>query len=190
MSEIKNLQALEILDSRGNPTVQVTATLASGAKASAGVPSGASTGILEAIELRDGDKNRYLGKGVQKAVANVNGELLTALKGMAADDQRAVDMKMIELDGTPNKGRLGANALLGISMAVARAMAVETGMPLYQRLSTGQPFTLPVPMCNIMNGGQHADNNVDIQEFMVMPVGLPTFSEALRAGAEIFHTLK
>jgi enolase len=190
MSEIKNLQALEILDSRGNPTVQVTATLASGAKASAGVPSGASTGILEAIELRDGDKNRYLGKGVQKAVANVNGELLKALKGMAADDQRALDTKMIELDGTPNKGRLGANAILGISIAAARAMAIETGVPLYQRLSTGVPFTLPVPMCNIMNGGQHADNNVDIQEFMVMPVGLPTFGEALRAGAEIFHTLK
>lgn len=190
MSEIKNLQALEILDSRGNPTVQVTATLASGAKASAGVPSGASTGILEAIELRDGDKSRYLGKGVQKAVANVNGELLTALKGMAADDQRALDTKMIELDGTPNKGRLGANAILGISMAAARAMAIETGVPLYQRLSNGQPFTLPVPMCNIMNGGQHADNNVDIQEFMVMPVGLPTFGEALRASAEIFHTLK
>jgi enolase len=190
MSEIKNLQALEILDSRGNPTVQVTATLASGAKASAGVPSGASTGILEAIELRDGDKNRYLGKGVQKAVANVNGELLKALKGMAADDQRALDAKMIELDGTPNKGRLGANAILGISIAAARAMAIETGVPLYQRLSTGVPFTLPVPMCNIMNGGQHADNNVDIQEFMVMPVGLPTFGEALRAGAEIFHTLK
>ena len=190
MSEIKNLQALEILDSRGNPTVQVTATLASGAKASAGVPSGASTGILEAIELRDGDKNRYLGKGVQKAVANVNGELLKALKGMAADDQRALDHKMIELDGTTNKGRLGANAILGISIAAARAMAIETGVPLYQRLSTGVPFTLPVPMCNIMNGGQHADNNVDIQEFMVMPVGLPTFGEALRAGAEIFHTLK
>jgi enolase 1/2/3 len=190
MSEIKNLQALEILDSRGNPTVQVTATLAGGAKASAGVPSGASTGILEAIELRDGDKNRYMGKGVQKAVANVNGELLTALKGMAADDQRALDKKMIELDGTANKGRLGANAILGVSMAVARAMAIETGVPLYQRLSSGQPFTLPVPMCNIMNGGQHADNTVDIQEFMVMPVGLPTFGEALRASAEIFHTLK
>lgn len=190
MSEIKNLQALEILDSRGNPTVQVTATLASGAKASAGVPSGASTGILEAIELRDGDKSRYMGKGVQKAVANVNGEILTALSGTAADNQRDLDNKMLELDGTPNKSRLGANALLGVSMACARAMAVETDVPLYQRLSTGQPFTLPVPMCNIMNGGQHADNNVDIQEFMVMPVGLPTFSEALRASTEIFHTLK
>ena len=140
MSEIKNLQALEILDSRGNPTVHVKATLASGATASAGVPSGASTGILEAIELRDGDKSRYMGKGVQKAVANVNGEILTALQGTAADDQRALDEKMLELDGTPNKSRLGANALLGVSMACARAMAIETGVPLYQRLSTGQPF--------------------------------------------------
>ena len=190
MSQIENLQALEILDSRGNPTVQVNVTLASGASAVAMVPSGASTGINEAVELRDGDKSRYLGKGVTKAVANVNGEIASALKGFAADDQAAVDKKIIELDGTPNKGRLGANALLGVSMAVARAMAAEQKVPVYKRLAPDGDYTLPVPMCNIMNGGQHADNNVDIQEFMIMPIGLPSFSEALRAAAEIFHTLK
>ncbi len=190
MSQIEHLQALEILDSRGNPTVQVDVTLASGASAAAMVPSGASTGINEAVELRDGDKSRYLGKGVTKAVANVNGEIASALKGFAADDQAALDRKIIELDGTPNKGRLGANALLGVSMAVARAMANEQKVPVYKRLAPDGDYTLPVPMCNIMNGGQHADNNVDIQEFMIMPIGLPTFSEALRSAAEIFHTLK
>ncbi|MCB1021409.1 MAG: phosphopyruvate hydratase [Bryobacterales bacterium] len=190
MSAIVDLKALEILDSRGNPTVQVDIVLASGAYATAMVPSGASTGIKEAIELRDGDKSRYLGKGVTKAVANVNGEIRSALIGMSADDQAALDQKMIDMDGTENKGRLGANALLGVSIAAARAMAVEQKVPLYVRLEPNGNYTLPVPMCNIMNGGQHADNNVDIQEFMVMPIGLPTFGEALRSAAEIFHTLK
>ena len=190
MSAISNLRALEILDSRGNPTVHVTAELASGAVGQGGVPSGASTGIAEAVELRDGDKSRYLGKGVQKAVANVNGEILDALKGFSADDQAALDNKLIELDGTDNKGRLGANAILGVSIAVAKAMAAEQKIPLYKRLDTGHGFTLPVPMCNIMNGGQHADNNVDIQEFMVMPAGFDSFSDAIRSATEIFHTLK
>ena len=190
MSAISNLRALEILDSRGNPTVFVTAELESGAVGQAGVPSGASTGINEAVELRDGDKSRYMGKGVTKAVANVNGEILTALKGFSADDQAALDNKLIELDGTDNKGRLGANAILGVSIAVAKAMAAEQKVPLYKRLDIGHGFTLPVPMCNIMNGGQHADNNVDIQEFMVMPAGFDSFSEALRSSTEIFHTLK
>jgi len=191
MSEIKNLQALEILDSRGNPTVQVTAALASGASATARVPSGASTGIHEAVELRDGDAKRYKGKGVTKAVTNVNGEILQALKGLDAADQAALDRKLIELDGTPNKGRLGANALLGVSMAAARAMAAEQGVPLYERLAGRQEsYTLPVPMCNVLNGGQHADNNVDIQEFMIVPLGLDSFHEGLRAAAEVFHTLK
>lgn len=195
MSAIAKLAALEILDSRGNPTVQVSATLASGARGVAKVPSGASTGINEAVELRDGDKSRYHGKGVLKAVANVNGELQKALKGFEAADQAGVDRKMIGLDGTANKGRLGANALLGISMAVARAAAAEKGVPLYQWLSEIQgrdakSYTLPTPMLNVLNGGKHADNNVDIQEFMVMPVGLPTFGDALRAATEVFHTLK
>ncbi|MBI1355667.1 MAG: phosphopyruvate hydratase [Acidobacteria bacterium] len=190
MSKIQHLHALEILDSRGNPTVQVDIVLESGAYTSAMAPSGASTGINEAVELRDGDKKRYLGKGVTKAVNNVNNELAAALVGFPADDQAALDRKMIDLDGTPNKGRLGANAILGVSIAAARAMAVEQKIPLYQRLAPGGEYTLPVPMCNIMNGGQHADNNVDIQEFMIMPIGLPSFSEALRASAEIFHTLK
>jgi enolase len=196
MSAIAKLEALEILDSRGNPTVQVSATLASGARGAAKVPSGASTGINEAVELRDGDKSRYLGKGVLKAVANVNGELQKALKGFDAADQAGLDRKMIGLDGTPNKGRLGANALLGISMAVARAAAAEKGVPLYEWLAEiqggGAPatYTLPTPMLNVLNGGKHADNNVDFQEFMVMPVGLPTFGDALRAAAEVFHTLK
>ena len=196
MSAITKLEALEILDSRGNPTVQVNATLASGARGVAKVPSGASTGINEAVELRDGDKSRYMGKGVLKAVANVNGELQKALKGFEAADQAGLDHKMIGLDGTPNKGRLGANALLGISMAVARAVAVEKGMPLYQWLTemqgtgNGDGYTIPTPMLNVLNGGKHADNNVDFQEFMVMPLGLPTFGAALRAAAEVFHTLK
>jgi enolase 1/2/3 len=196
MSAITKLEALEILDSRGNPTVQVNATLASGARGVAKVPSGASTGINEAVELRDGDKSRYMGKGVLKAVANVNGELQKALKGFEAADQAGLDHKMIGLDGTPNKGRLGANALLGISMAVARAVAVEKGIPLYQWLTelqgtgNGDGYTIPTPMLNVLNGGKHADNNVDFQEFMVMPLGLPTFGAALRAAAEVFHTLK
>ncbi len=191
MSEITNLQALEILDSRGHPTVQVTATLASGARAIAMVPSGASTGILEAVELRDGDKRRYLGKGVSKAVANVNGEIIGALKSFPSDDQAVVDHKLIELDGTTNKGRLGANALLGVSMACDHSMANEQGVPRYRSLCDKvDSYVLPVPMCNVMNGRQHADNNVGIQEFMIMPIGLPTFSAGLRPSPEIFHTLK
>ncbi len=202
MSAITKVHALEVLDSRGNPTVQVQVSLASGATGSARVPSGASTGINEAVELRDGDANRYLGKGVRKAVSNVNTEILLAIQGVEAGNQRELDQTLIELDGTPNKGRLGANAILGVSMAVVRATAAEQDIPLYSRLvdasklfDTHRPgntgsFVLPVPMFNIMNGGQHADNNVDIQEFMILPVGLPTFSEALRAAAETFHNLK
>ena len=190
MSAINDLRALEILDSRGNPTLQVRAELASGCAASARVPSGASTGINEAVELRDGDKSRYAGKGVRNAVNNVNSEILREFQGFDAGDQRAVDNRLIELDGTDNKGRLGANAILGVSMAVAHAMASEQGVPLYKRLASRERYTLPVPMFNIMNGGQHADNNVDIQEFMILPVGLPTFSEGLRAATETFHALK
>lgn len=190
MSAISNLRAIEILDSRGNPTLQVQAELASGAKASAKVPSGASTGMNEAIELRDDDQSRYMGKGVLKAVSNVNTEILLALQGHEADDQRAVDETLINLDGTDNKGRLGANAILGVSLAVAHAMAAEQDIPLYRRLVSRDRYLLPVPMFNILNGGQHADNNVDIQEFMVLPMGLPSFSEALRAAAETFHALK
>lgn len=190
MSAIQDLKALEILDSRGNPTVQVTATLASGASAVARVPSGASTGINEAVELRDGDKSRYKGKGVLKAVANVNTAILDALKGMEAGEQRAIDEKMIAIDGTPNKGAMGANAMLGVSIAVAKAAAQEKGEPLYKYLNAGHEMTLPVPMFNVVNGGKHADNNVDVQEFMIQPAGLPTFSDALRAAAEVFQTLK
>ena len=190
MSAITGLRALEILDSRGNPTLQVTAELASGAKGSERVPSGASTGINEAVELRDGDGGRYAGKGVLNARNNVNGEILAELRGFEAADQRAVDARLIALDGTGNKGRLGANAVLGVSMAVAHAMSAEQGQPLYQRLAERAHYTLPVPMFNIMNGGQHADNNVDIQEFMILPIGLGTFSEALRAATETFHALK
>jgi enolase len=190
MSAIKDVKGREILDSRGNPTVEVDVLLESGAKGSAAVPSGASTGTREAVELRDGDAGRYLGKGVQKAVANVNGELRTALTGMDAGDIAAIDHKMIELDGTPNKGRLGANALLGVSLAAAHAAAAEAGVPLYRHLNPDGPYVLPVPMMNILNGGAHADNSVDLQEFMVMPVGAPTFTEALRYGTEIFHALK
>jgi enolase len=186
----------EILDSRGNPTVEVDVTLDGGVMGRAAVPSGASTGVREALELRDGDKKRYLGKGVLKAVAHVNGELAAALKGKAAD-QRAIDSAMIALDGTPNKGRLGANALLGVSMAVARASALAAGVPLYTHLArlyektgTATGSILPAPMMNILNGGAHADSSVDFQEFMVMPLGAASFSEALRTGAEIFHTLR
>jgi enolase len=190
MSAIKAIHGREILDSRGNPTVEVDVILASGAKGSAAVPSGASTGTREAVELRDGDPKRYLGKGVLKAVAGVNGELREALLGMDANDLAAIDRKMIELDGTDNKGRLGANALLGVSLAVARAAANEAGVPLYRHLNPNGPYELPVPMMNILNGGSHADNSVDLQEFMVMPLGAPNFKEALRYGAEIFHALK
>jgi len=190
---ITNIRAREILDSRGNPTVEVDVTAGS-AFGRAAVPSGASTGEREALELRDGDKSRYLGKGVRKAVDNVNGELAKALVGMDLD-QRALDEKMIALDGTPTKSRLGANALLGVSMAAAKAAAAAASRPLYAHIAqlagrTGSDYTLPVPMMNILNGGAHADSSVDLQEFMVMPVGFPTFSEALRAGVEIFHALR
>ena len=192
MQTIKQITGREILDSRGNPTVEVDVTLANGAFGRAAVPSGASTGEREALELRDGDKKRYLGKGVGKAVGHVNGEIATALAGRDAD-QRAIDRAMIDLDGTATKSRLGANALLGVSMAVARAVAAADGVPLYVHLGNlygGSEYSLPVPMMNILNGGAHADSSVDFQEFMVMPAGAPSFSEALRAGAEIFHTLR
>lgn len=190
MSAIKNLVAREIIDSRGNPTVWVEATLESGVKGTAAVPSGASTGAREAIELRDGDQSRYGGKGVLKACANINGEILAALKGLDANDQKAIDEVLIELDGTDNKGRLGANALLGVSLAVAHAAANEKGVPLYRHLNDTTKYVLPVPMMNILNGGAHADNSVDVQEFMILPVGAPSFKEAVRCGAEIFHALK
>lgn len=190
MSKIVDVKALEVLDSRGNPTVAVDVILESGAVGSAMVPSGASTGSREAIELRDGDKARYLGKGVTKAVANVNGELRAAVIGLDAADQKALDNKMIELDGTDNKGRLGANAILGVSLAAARASAQEAGKPLYAYLNNDSEYLLPVPMMNIINGGAHADNSVDMQEFMILPVGAPNFREAIRYGAEVFHALK
>jgi enolase 1/2/3 len=194
--KIRSIQAREILDSRGNPTVEVDVTLESGARGRAAVPSGASTGTREALELRDGDKTRYGGKGVRKAVGHVNDEIASALAGQDAD-QRAIDARLLALDGTPNLGRLGANAVLGVSMAVARASAKAAGVPLYEHLATLVPAVarqggplLPVPMMNILNGGAHADTNVDFQEFMVMPLGLPSFSEALRAGVETFHALR
>ncbi len=187
---IESLKALEILDSRGNPTVRVVCTLSNGACAAASVPSGASTGENEAVELRDGDEDRYLGKGVLKAVANVNETIAPALAGLDPSEQSKIDAAMIELDGTPNKAKLGANAILGVSMAVARAAARLHGTPLYAYLGGVGATRLPVPMMNILNGGAHADNSVDFQEFMVMPVGAPTFSEALRWGAETFHALK
>jgi enolase len=190
MSKIVEVKALEVLDSRGNPTVAVDVVLESGAIGSAMVPSGASTGSREAIELRDGDKSRYLGKGVTQAVANANGELRAAVLGLDAADQAGLDQKMIEADGTDNKGRLGANALLGISLASARAAAAEAGKPLYAHLHRGGDCILPVPMMNIINGGAHADNSVDMQEFMILPVGAPNFREAIRYGAEVFHALK
>jgi enolase 1/2/3 len=189
-TQITRIHAREILDSRGNPTLEAEVTLSDGAFGRAAVPSGASTGTREAVELRDGDKSRYQGKGVKNAVANVNGEIAGALKGFDAADQKGLDAKLIGLDGTPNKGRLGANALLGVSMAAAHAVAASRSEPLWKYLSNGKPGALPVPMMNIINGGAHADNNVDVQEFMVLPVGLPNFSEALRAGVEIFHALK
>ena len=190
MTKIQQVHAREILDSRGNPTVEAEVKLEGGAKGRAAVPSGASTGEHEAVELRDGDKKRYLGKGVLKAVENVNGEFADALGGMDAADQRALDQKMIELDGTENKSRLGANALLAVSMAAARAAASAHQLPLYRYLGGLGASLLPVPMMNILNGGAHADNNVDFQEFMAMPVGAQSFSEALRWGVEVFHTLK
>ncbi len=188
MIKITDVRGREILDSRGNPTVEADVTLADGSVARAAVPSGASTGTREAVELRDGDKARYLGKGVQIAVANVNGALRDSLLGVEFSNQRAVDQCMIDLDGTDNKGRLGANALLAISLAVAKADALSKGISLFRHL--GDDTTMPVPMMNIINGGAHADNSVDIQEFMILPVGAPTFAEALRYGAEIFHALK
>ena len=190
MSEIVDVYAREILDSRGNPTLEVEVFLESGAFGRAAVPSGASTGEREALELRDGDKGRYLGKGVLKAVDNVNNQIAEELIGMDADDQVGIDMKMLELDGTEYKSNLGANAILGVSLAVAKAAAEEAGMPLYKYIGGAGARELPLPMMNIINGGAHADNNVDIQEFMIMPAGAKCFAEALRMGAEIFHSLK
>src|SRR5690349_19517143 len=190
MSNIAAIHAREVLDSRGNPTVEAEVFLADGSMGRAIVPSGASTGEHEAVELRDQDNNRFLGKGVQKAVENVNGEIAEALANWDGFDQRGLDAKMIELDGTENKGRLGANAILAVSMAAARASAQNIDIPLYRYLGGAGANTLPTPMMNILNGGAHADNNVDFQEFMVMPVGAPSFSEALRWGVEVFHTLK
>jgi len=190
MTNISEIRAREVLDSRGNPTVEAEILLADGTSGRAIVPSGASTGEHEAVELRDGDENRYLGKGVLKAVENVNGEIADALANYDAADQRALDAKMIELDGTENKGRLGANAILAVSMAAARAAANSFGLPLYRYLGGAGANVLPTPMMNILNGGAHADNNVDFQEFMVMPVGAASFSEALRWGVEVFHKLK
>ena len=189
-SKIKEVRGLEILDSRGNPTVEADVLLASGALGRAAVPSGASTGSREAVELRDGDRERYLGKGVRRAVANVNGEIRAAIVGLDADGQEALDEKLIELDGTENKGRLGANAILAVSLAAAKAAAVERGVPLFEHLVERPSYVMPVPQMNIINGGVHADNNVDIQEFMILPVGAPSFSESLRYGVEVFHALK
>jgi enolase len=188
MIDIEQIHGREILDSRGNPTVEAEVRLVDGSQARAGVPSGASTGTREAVELRDGDLGRYLGKGVQKAVANINGPLKDALTAETFADQKALDQRMIELDGSANKGNLGANALLAISLATARAAAQSAGVPLFRHLGNGN--TMPVPMMNIINGGAHADNSVDIQEFMILPVGAPSFGEALRYGAEIFHALR
>ena len=190
MSQISHILAREILDSRGNPTLEAEVTLSSGQTGRAAVPSGASTGSKEAIELRDGDKTRYQGKGVKKAVEHVNGEIAKALHGFEVFDQAGLDQRLINLDGTENKARLGANALLGVSLAAAHAAAAAKGQALWQYLANGRQVTLPVPMMNIINGGAHADNNVDMQEFMVLPVGFDSFSEALRAGTEIFHSLK
>ncbi|MBP9025440.1 MAG: phosphopyruvate hydratase [Phycisphaerae bacterium] len=187
---IEHVAAREVLDSRGNPTVAADVILSDGTYATAAVPSGASTGENEAVELRDGDKNRYLGRGVLKAVENVNRSIAQALIGMDPFDQELIDARMIELDGTPNKGKLGANAILAVSVAVAKAAAAAAGLPLYRYLGGASAHVLPVPMMNILNGGKHADNNVDFQEFMIQPWGAPTFREALRMGAEIFHSLK
>jgi enolase 1/2/3 len=190
MSAILDIGAREILDSRGNPTVEVDVTLESGFGGRAAVPSGASTGEHEAVELRDGDKSRYLGKGVQKAVANVNERIAPEVIGMDALDQMGIDQLLIDLDGTPNKSNLGANAILGVSLACAKAAAAYLSLPLYRYVGGAYAHQLPVPMMNILNGGKHADNNVDLQEFMVVPAGAPTFAEALRMGTEVFHQLK
>ena len=190
MTEIIDIHARQILDSRGNPTVEVDVTLEDGSMGRAAVPSGASTGAHEAVELRDGDKKTYLGKGVLKAVEAVNGEISDAVIGLEAEDQIAVDEAMIALDGTPNKARLGANAILGVSLAVAKAAADASTLPLYRYVGGTSARVLPVPMMNIVNGGAHADNPIDFQEFMIMPCGAPSFSEGLRMGAEVFHTLK
>lgn len=190
MSKIIDIRAREILDSRGNPTVEADVILENGVVGRAAVPSGASTGQREAVELRDGDKSRYLGKGVLKAVAAINGELRDAIVGMDATDLQSVDAKLIAIDGTPNKARLGANALLAISMATARAAANDAGLPLYRYLGGDSATTMPVPMMNIINGGSHANNSVDLQEFMILPVGAPNITEAVRYGAEVFHALQ
>jgi len=190
MTAIVDIIGREILDSRGNPTVEVDVVLEDGSRGRAAVPSGASTGAHEAVELRDGDKKRYFGKGVQKAVAAVNGEIFDAVGGMDAEEQAKIDETMIALDGTPNKARLGANAILGVSLAAAKAAASASGLPLYRYVGGAAARLLPVPMMNIVNGGVHADNPIDFQEFMIMPVGAPTFREALRMGVEVFQTLK
>jgi enolase len=190
MTAIVNIIGREILDSRGNPTVEVDVELDDGSQGRAAVPSGASTGAHEAVELRDGDKARYLGRGVGKAVAAVNGEIFDALSGVDAEEQAKIDEIMIDLDGTPNKGRLGANAILGVSLAVAKAAATARGLALYRYLGGVTARMLPVPMMNIINGGVHADNPIDFQEFMIMPIGAPSFAEALRCGSEVFHTLR
>ena len=189
MTAIRNVRARQILDSRGNPTVEVDVELVSGAIGRAAVPSGASTGAHEAVELRDGGQ-AWGGKGVTRAVENVRGELASAVRGLDADDQRAVDERLVEVDGTPNKGRLGANAILGVSLANARAAAAEAGLSLFRYLGGPEARTLPVPMMNVINGGVHADNSIDLQEFMVVPAGAPTFAEGLRVGAEVFHSLR
>ena len=189
MSNISSIRAREVLDSRGNPTVEVDVSLEDGARGSALVPSGASTGANEAVELRDGDAGRYMGRGVLKAVENVHARIAPELTGRRADDQRDIDRALIELDGSDNKGSLGANAILGVSLAVAHAAAMSEGRPLYTRFNGGEPFTLPVPMFNVINGGRHAENSTDFQEFMVVPAGFDSFSRALRAGVEIYHFL-
>ncbi|MDH5778500.1 MAG: phosphopyruvate hydratase, partial [Gammaproteobacteria bacterium] len=188
-STIKKIIAREIIDSRGNPTVEADVILESGVMGRAAVPSGASTGAREAIELRDGDKSRFGGKGVTKAVGHVNNEIAKALTGMDASDQQAIDDAMIKLDGTHNKSKLGANALLAVSMANAKAAAADAGKPLYEYLATESSYAMPVPMMNIINGGEHANNSIDLQEFMIMPVGAPSINEAIRMGAEVFHAL-
>lgn len=190
MTTISTIHAREILDSRGNPTVEAEVLLDDGSSGRASVPSGASTGALEALELRDGDQDRYDGKGVQDAVAHINGEIFQNLKGCDALDQRSIDQTLIDLDGTENKGRLGANSILAVSLGVARAASASRGIPLYRHLAQDRPLLMPVPQMNIINGGAHADNAMDLQEFMILPVGLSSFSEALRCGTEVFHSLK
>ncbi|TMH34486.1 MAG: phosphopyruvate hydratase [Betaproteobacteria bacterium] len=190
MAKITQVTGFEIIDSRGNPTVAAEVVLAGDARGFGAAPSGASTGSREALELRDGDPKRYLGKGVTRAVGNIDGELRQALLGCEAEDQSAVDQRMIDLDGTPSKSRLGANAILAVSIAVAKAAAQSAGMPLYRRIAAGGRIVMPVPMMNIVNGGVHADNNIDMQEFLILPVGAPNLSEAIRWGVEVFHTLK